>query len=272
MNYDVLIMSCDKYLSLLDTFFKYFSRFFDTEDVNIYVSLEEKSYTYPGLSLNVLSFPNAKSWSHRLRLSLEQMHRKSVLVLMDDFILEEPTDMAELRKLDRLMTEHDNIAHFALTTVPMRNESNEIYYDRYYKRHRMGRYKVTMQAGFWNRQELIHLVRDRENPWKLEYWGSIRSILSNRDYYAIASAEQKPLIYNDGFFCLQGKLNDAEITRLSEKFGEQICISGIPSNHGVIVRNATPLPRRIIGRIKVTAYHLYYLARYYSSAFFERRK
>ena len=38
-----------------------------------------------------------------------------------------------------------------------------------------GNYLVNMQVGFWRTDELIKLLRDTENAWQAELYGSIRA-------------------------------------------------------------------------------------------------
>lgn len=263
MNYSILIMSCDKYVSLLDVFFRFFCRFYDTSNTKVYLSLEKQNYKNNDANIIVFNDQDAIGWSHRLKKCLEKIETKAVLILLDDFIIESNVNTEEIERLSRLIISNDNIAHFALTTVPMKNDSNSTFFDSYYKRYRFGRYKTTLQAGLWNKEELISVLSDEENPWEVEIFANIRSFISHRDYYAIVDKKLKPIDYNDGFFCLQGKINELECKRLSEKFGEEVKVAGIPSNNGVVVRNASPLLRRIVFRLKIIFYWSVYRFRYF---------
>lgn len=263
MNYSILIMSCDKYVELLDIFFKYFVRFYDVSNTRVYLSLEKASYTNCKIDIVVLNDQNSIGWSQRLRNCLEQINTKAVLLLLDDFIIESKVNTNEIDRLSKLIALDDSIAHFALTPVPMRNACKTVFFDYYYMRYRFGRYKTTLQAGMWNKNELFSLLSIKENPWEVEVFANIRSYISKRNYYAIINKELKPIDYNDGFFCLQGKINELECKRLSEKFGENICIDSIPSNNGVVVRNAASFVKRVIGRIKIILYCLVYRFKYF---------
>lgn len=262
MDYSVLVVSCDKYIRLLDVFFKYFKRFCKLDGVPLYLSVEKKTYEYEGLDITVLNDFNGSPWSKRVKEALKKINTKSVLLLLDDFIIESTVDTDEIEKLAELIEEDDSIAHFALTTVPMKNASDEIYYGRYYKRYKFGRYKTTLQAGMWNREELISVLSDSDNAWQTEVYANIRSYLSNRDYFAIADKNLKPIDYNDGFFCVGGKQNENEIKRLSEKLGEDLHVEGIESNNGIVIRDGRSLSQRITGRIRIIAYQALYMLKY----------
>ena len=262
MDYSILIMSCDKYVELLDIFFKYFVRFYDTSNTKVYVSLEKSEYINTQVDITVLNYYEALGWSHRLKKCLEYIDTKAVLILLDDFIIESKADTKEIERLSRLIARDEGIAHFALTTVPMKNESNTLFYNNYYKRYRFGRYKTTLQAGIWNKDELISILSDRESPWEVEIYANYRSFLSSRSYYALSDQKLKPIDYNDGFFCLQGKINELERERLEKKFNEKIKINTIPSNNGVIIRNDTTLIKRVKGRIKIIFYYMLYRCKF----------
>ncbi len=258
MDYSILVVSCDKYVNLLDVFFKYFKINYKADGIKTYLSMENIQYINNDVDITVITNSDAKSWSHRLKEALKKIDSKAVLLLLDDFIIESAVDTAEMEKLAKLINEDDKIAHFALTTVPMKNASQEIFYDRYYKRHQFGRYKTTLQAGMWNKDELMTVLNDKENPWRVEVYANMRSFLSEREYYAIADKKFKPIDYNDGYFCLGGKINELEIERLKAKFGEDLHVDGIESNHGIPKRRNTKLLRRCVNRSKIILCYWYY--------------
>lgn len=271
MDYSILVMSCDRYIGLLDIFFKYFVRFYNTSNTRVYLSLEKENYTNDQANITVFHDRDTVGWSHRLKKCLERLDTKAVLILLDDFIIESKVNTDEIERLSKSIIADDSIAHFALTTVPMKNDSDSVFFNGYYKRYKFGRYKTTLQAGLWNKNELISLLSDKENPWEVEIFANIRSFISHRDYYAITEKKLKPLDYNDGFFCLQGKINELEVKRLSEKFGEEITVSNIPSNHGIAIRNTTPLKRRILCRAKIILYYLIYRCKYFWRTVYEQK-
>lgn len=249
-SYSVLVVGCDKHKSLLDRFFKQFVQYWAADDVAIYVSLEREDYSYDGLDLNVTKY--GLDWSKRVKKTVEQIKTPAVLLLLDDFLIEGPVNKAELNKLSGLIENDDTIAHFALTTVPMKNSSDELFYGRYYERDHFGRYKTTLQAGMWNRDELVSLLREGEGAWEVEVYANFRSYLSQRKYYAIADKKYKPIDYNDGFFCIQGKVNLQELKRLNEKFNEDFSVPGMSDNGGIVERDPCPFFKRVIRRIKLT--------------------
>lgn len=267
MRYSVLVMSCDKNIKLLDCFFKYLKAFYDTSDVDVFLSLENAEYNNDFIEITCINDPNAKSWSHRLKNALKQINTKSVLLLLDDFIIESPVDKAEIRKLHDIIQSDDSVAHFALTTVPMKNASDEIFYEKFYKRHRFGRYKTTLQAGIWNKDELLTILNEKDNAWKVELYANMRSFYSKRDYYAITDKALKPIDYNDGFFCVQGKLNEEEVIRLTQKLQDDFRIEGMQSNNGILVRDTTPFLKKIPQRIKIILYYWRCLFLYWGKKF-----
>lgn len=264
MDYSILVVSCDKNLGLLDCFFKFFKLHFGKTE-EIYLSLENKDYKYPGLNITTIKGGNT-DWSSRVKKALKILNTDSVLLLLDDFIIEKTVDLKELQKLAHILKNSNDIAMFALTTVPMKNASNQIYFDRYFERAKFGRYKVTLQAGMWKKSVLQSLLKNGENAWEVEVFANIRSYPMKTKFYAVSSKKLKPIVYNEGLFCVQGKQNEKEIIRLSKKFGEDLHIDGMPSNHGVLIRDETPFKKKIIRRISITIYQ----AKYYILTFLKR--
>ncbi len=251
MSYTVLVMSCDKNVKLLDCFFKYYFRFCGDSDAEIVVGLEESGYQYKDKNIRVHNGKPKTAWAARLKSALKTVETSAVLVLLDDFIVESAIDLKELEKLSDLIETDDSIAHFALTTVPMKNASDTIYFERYYQRAQFGRYKATLQAGMWRRDELLSILNDKESAWQTEDLATIRSFVSKRKYYAIARKEWKPIDYNDGWFCLQGKLNLNEKQRLEKKLSESFDVEGFEDNKGIIQRDATPFFGKVRRKLKI---------------------
>lgn len=229
----------------------------------VYVSLENCVYEYTGVELTVLN-SQKENWSSRVKEALEKINTKAVIVLLDDFIIESNVDIPELEKLSDVIVKNDNVAHFALTTVPMENESEKEYYGHYYRRAHLGRYKTTLQAGIWNKKVLYKLLENGESAWEFEIFGNFRSYLLDKEFFAISDKCYKPIDYNDGFYCIQGKLNLVEVERLEKKCHENFFIEDIENNGGIVVRDmVTRLDKRIIRRIKITGYQLKYLFLYW---------
>lgn len=262
MNYSILIVSCDKNIKLLDVFFAFFKRFYMLpENTPVYLSMEESTYQYDGLNIHVIN-DTCGNWSLRVKNALNHITEDATLLLLDDFIIESPVLINEIERLSKAIHENTDIAHFALTTVPMRNESDVVYYGKYFKRHRFGNYKTTLQAGLWRTEILKRLLNDGESAWQFEIYANIRSYVLNKSFYAVTSKELKPIAYNEGLFCVQGKQNEEEVVRLSNKFGIDLHIDGFPNNGGVVVRDPCPLPRKIFRRLKITAYQMLYYLKY----------
>ena len=245
MAYSILIMGCDY-----------------KGEKSIYVSVEENNFKTNNNKVKVLNFKRGMAWSERLRESIRKIDSKAILLLLDDFIVESEIELEELDKIAALINENDNIACFTLNTVEMKNASSDVYFERYYERHVFGRYKTTLQAGMWNKNELLDILNDKENAWEIEIFANIRSYISHRKYYALIDKSLKPLNYNDGLFCLQGKLNRNEIERLSRKFDYDFYVKGMKDNGGVIVRDNIKFYKRVIRRIKIIIYSIKYLAKY----------
>lgn len=264
MEFTVLVMSCDKNLKLLDIFFKYFKFYFSEYSGEIVLSLENIKYDYENLHIKTVCSGNSSiKWSDRLLDALPYVDTKAVLFLLDDFIIEKEVDFEELNRIAKMINEDDKIAHFALTEVPMKNASNDIFYQKYFKRSQFGRYKTTLQCGMWNKDELQDVLKKGENAWEVELFANIRSFLSKRNYYALANNKYKPIKYNDGLFCVQGMINKKERIRLENELKDNFKIDGIEENSGELVRDNIALPQRISRRSKIIVLNLIYRIKYY---------
>ena len=76
-------------------------------------------------------------------------------------------------------------------------------------------YIVNLQVGFWNSEILTLLLKNGENAWQAELFGSIRARkYRNYKFLRLESNEEAPYKYNNGWLIVKGAWNGNEIKRL----------------------------------------------------------
>ena len=262
-NLAVLIMSCDKNQWLLKVFFESFVKNGGCKFDNVYLSMEKLNFDHKDLHIIVFNNYEKKEWCHRLKNALQKIKQEIVLLMLDDFIVEEPIEFEKLNRYISYMKD-GGLSNIILT--PVRNELNDkdSSYKELYHRNRYGRYKTSLQCGLWNKQVLLELIEEKENAWEFEIFGNLRSFLYSNKFYAVKSEQQKPIWYNDGFFMVQGKINLDEKKRLEKKLG--ICIENYSVEEvyeNKLVRDDIRVIPRIQRRLKIIYLYLFFRIKSY---------
>jgi hypothetical protein len=155
-------------------------------------------------------FP-ANRWSNALIQYLQNLTTPLVLLMMEDYWLTRPVDAQAINWLGDYMqgpAAHD-VARMDLTS------------DRLYATgsrdigslHRLdllegsphAEYTMSMQAGIWNREALLQLLRPNESPWETEMRGSVRM---KDSHWRVLGTRQTPMRYliavRGGVFSMDG--------------------------------------------------------------------
>lgn len=261
VNMGILIASCDKNIWLLNVFFKYFFKFWAECPYKIYVSLEDSKFEFEDKDIIVLNNHENIGWGGRIKRCLESITEKYVLVMLDDFIIEEKVNQEKINQYIKVMN-NEKMSNLILT--PVLNEKNDIdsKYDNLVHRNRFGRYKTSLQCGIWNRELLCNLLKNDESAWEFEIFGNIRSFLYRNEFYSVQSIKDKPIDYNDGFFMVQGRLNLKEKRRIEEKTGEKINVEDIPSFEECMIRDDIEILPRIFRRLRIIFYYSVVMLKY----------
>lgn len=158
-KFDILILSCDKYYSLIPGFIECYNR-------NIKSSGEVyfKTNTLNVENFNTIKIPNS-TWSNELIEALKYLKNKHILLLLEDIYIYEKCNLdavySEVLNLDKEFSYVKIINIFRKNSRARIISKNEPY-------------RINV-IGFWNREVLLNLLLDFENPWEFEVNGSYRS-------------------------------------------------------------------------------------------------
>lgn len=264
-NCSILILSCDKNIKLLELFFIFFNKYWQDCPYEIYISLEKCKNINANRKVNIINYNRNMNWSERVKDALNNIPTENVIIMLDDFLIEAKVNNSEIIKLDNVLSEN-GIANILLTEIIGENTSQKSILSKYALRAKYGRYKTALQCGIWNKEILIRLLKDRETPWEFEIFGNIRSFKINERFFALEDNSKKPILYNDGFFIVQGKVNKSEKNRLENKHGISLNLEGFEESGPYLVRDNTPFLKRITRRVKIIIYYCFYRIRSYSGS------
>lgn len=260
----ILVLSCDKNKWLLKIFFEQFAKFWPGCPYNVYLSMEHGQFQYQGINIINISHKGKMEWCARTKEALQKMKEDYVLILLDDFIIEEPVNEYLLNYFFSILKENE-LSNIILTPVPNEKNYMDCPYKQLLHRNRFGRYKTSLQCGIWKKKVLQELLVNDENAWEFEIFGNIRSFLVDDNFYALKNRDDKPIAYNDGFFVVQGKVNMIEKQRLEKKIGISIDIGAADFFEDKIIRDNIRLIPKIFRRLKIIWMNVIYRIKYIGS-------
>ena len=178
MNYQdlaVLIISCDKFSDVWRSSLKQFRRFFP-EDYRIYLGSNLVRCDEPGV-VSVLSGEDL-DWSTSCKRILVQIREPKLFIIVEDYFLASHTDMEGFEAALFYLFEKNAVhVKYCGVRMPMGSTGNP----RIGSLPRGSPYRATV-CGFWDREYLIKLLIEGENPWNFEILGSYRTAYSDGFY------------------------------------------------------------------------------------------
>lgn len=207
----ILILSCDANIDVLKIFLDKYKEYIDDLFLKTYVCLEKKKVNFEGtdvlLSKEIL-------WSKRIKEYLKHVETNYVIVILDDFLIEKKVNTKEVYKYIDLIKKDNKIARITLTNL---NDKKSVHskYKNLNKQSDFSNYLINMQISIWNKDIFYNLLKDNENPWQAELYGSIRARkMKDYDFLYLNDDVLMPIKYNKGWLIVRGKWNKCEIDRL----------------------------------------------------------
>jgi len=192
-NLSILVVSCDAYSDLWDPFFKLFNQFWADCPYSVYLQTNIKNY--PSDAVKTIQVGKDIDWSSNLITALDAIPTQHVLLLLEDFFLCQPVDTHRIKMLHDFISKRqagycrlvpkppsDNMIHSKLNIGLIKPGEN---------------YRMSFQAGIWDRDILKQLLKAGENAWQAEMEGSRRSDQLTCDFLSVCKEDfnQWPLLY-----------------------------------------------------------------------------
>lgn len=219
-NCSVLVLSCDKNISLLKILFDFLDRNWVDCPFEMYVGLEKADIKFDRVKTLI---SDNRGWGGRLYDYLNDIKTDFVMLILDDFLPEKSVKTNEVLHYLELMKKNDNIATISFADI---YDDKNIFDESIglCRRPVNANYLLNLQVGIWDVDILRYLLKDDESPWQTELFGSIRARkLKDKSFLCLRSDEESPYRYNRGWLMVRGVWNGNEIKRLGlEKYAEDI--------------------------------------------------
>lgn len=237
----LLVNSCDAYSDIWPLFFSAIDEFWPNH-INIVLNSETIKYEERiNVQTHVLDkSKNNDTWGFRLRETLKDIKTKYVLVLFDDFIMEDYIDEDELLRILNAMESDRTISVVYLTkiSVTKKNQSELFCEDnknKYVELEHNVDYRLNSAPAIWRVEELIKYTGVIENPWAWEVFGTYKTFNIKEKFYCVGDNDIDVFKYNyvKGGAIYRGKWVEDVVVDKNEKYQLNINfnIRGFSSPH-----------------------------------------
>jgi len=180
LSCSILVCSCDQYRDLWTPFFALFKRYWPLCKIPVYLGTNCMRFEKAGVT--TLSAGVDAAWSRRLRFYLENLDTDYVLLMLEDFFIDQPVFNHRIVEQLELLRARNGIC-IRLFPNPPADYAGVL--------HPRAAFRVSLQAAIWNRSRLLELLVDEESPWDFEIHGSRRSQRWPSGFYCVS----KPVIH-----------------------------------------------------------------------------
>lgn len=179
-SFAILVLSCDKYSDVWPAFFKCFRENFPVGNWPIYLGSNTKVCQEPGV-VTLLSGSDP-DWSTSYKRILKQIPQQKIFVILEDLFLSSKVNVDEIVSLVEFMFEQEaNHIRYWANPLPDRPTDNPLVGECT----KGAPYRSTV-CGLWDRDCLLRLLLEGENPWNFEIMGSYRTFYSGGFYSTTA--------------------------------------------------------------------------------------
>ncbi len=186
-NIDLLVISCDTYSDIWDTFFDTFFRYWQDCPLDIHLISNSKSYNHS--EVHPIKVGQDISWSDNLLNGIDQLKKDYVLILFEDLFLNQKVSMTYFNQISKWVNNYNpNYLRLCISHKPE-------YFDAFVGSiPKKTPYKTSTMPCIWKRSTLREILKKGESAWDFEIKGSKRAY-EHDGFYAV----YKDLIrYNNG--------------------------------------------------------------------------
>lgn len=227
----ILINTCDSYSDAWPLFFRILEKTWpECRKYKIYLNTEQKDYKDTFFDINILNVIPSKEkigWGERLIDSLNRIDSEIILFLLEDFFFEEPVNDEKISNIIEWMEQNKNMAALSLTSTYDVGEDDGSGMFGYVLRKKKVHYTLNASPTLYRKETLLKYTDIKDNPWEWEFFGSIRTWHSKKEFYAKATNTEEIFKYDikRGGAIHRGKWVGCTVTKLLVKYGLEADLS-----------------------------------------------
>jgi len=196
-NLTIIVNTCDDYSDVLSIFFKSFEKWWPDCPYPIVINTESKQYSslYPAITYTYQLNNKKDDWGGRLLSTLSQIKTDFVLMVYDDYILEEKVEIEKIKRAISLLESNDQTAvtYLIKTSLPIIQSDKKSLFDAIKDK---VDFKLNSAPGIWRRKVLMNYTSPGDNPWAWEVFGTYRTWGDGMSYYSINQNHKDIFCYN----------------------------------------------------------------------------
>ncbi len=181
-EYSILVNSCDAYADVWPLFFQALNFYWlNSKEFKIYLnceSVKEEKYS-DVIFLNSEKLNRKDQWGRRFIGALKKIDNDFILILLDDYILEDYVNEDRINDSLRILKNNPDIAacYLKKTTAKVCQKVEDFCKIEDYED-----YRLNTGPALWRKTHLLNLLRDIDNPWAWEVFGSYRTFGSGIEF------------------------------------------------------------------------------------------
>lgn len=226
-NCSIIINSCDGYEDIWKPFFCCFKENWKNCPYSIYLNTESKKYEHEGMNITSLNVLQQKKieWGERLLDCLSRIETEYVIMLFDDFCLENEVNQQEIENcIHELETNPDIDAFYLIHIFPELVDGKNTKFVEV----PLGKeYRLNSAPGIWRKSSLMKYTGKIDTAWAWEYFGSFRTekYKNSKIYVLNDISDLYPYNYSIGGAIHRGKWVKTVIEPINDKYKLEIDFS-----------------------------------------------
>ena len=189
-DFAIFVNSSDGFEDCWEPFFKLIDIHApELKEIKFYLNTEEKSFEY--LGFKITSTQVAKHYSHRLtwseclRLGVQKIEEPFLLYLQEDYFVNKNINLELILESVQLMKKRNDIGGINLNQFGPMFKQQTSDTSKFIEIKKPVKYYLSTQAALWEKTHLLSLVRDWENGWMFEKFGSFRAMRSPKKLFSL---------------------------------------------------------------------------------------
>jgi hypothetical protein len=191
----ILLNTCDAYSDVLKLFFAALNEYWPNNYYNIVINSEKNIYDEYNAITHTCSL-NSCTWGKRLKSTLQSIETEYVLMLFDDFILEDFVRVEDIISAENLLSTNKEISVVYLmhTKLPLKEPDDQ---NQFIELLSKCDFRLNSFPGLWRREHLMSYTGINDNPWAWELFGSYRTFQDSRPFYSLNPKFSNIFPYNN---------------------------------------------------------------------------
>ncbi len=179
----VIVNTCDAYSDLWKMFCLALNEYWPDRTIDIVINTEEKKTLGFKNSNTSIHNSDSKFWGERLIETLNDIKTEYIVMLYDDFIIEESFDESVLHKILEWMENDSNISVFYLDNLKLKPVKGEAIFEGFELIDFTSDYRLNSAPAVWKKCDLKLFTGKEDTPWAWEVFGTYRTQKTIKKFY-----------------------------------------------------------------------------------------